>query len=109
MSGRTGWPSGHRAIEHLTHAGLEAATEHTRQPQPEAAQQASDAVLDIAQAPGENGAGGEQCPLLPRRAGLHVHGAKPPEAQEVRHAAGVVAIGLGDHRRERGTHLPGLH
>jgi hypothetical protein len=74
--------------------------------QPEAAQNAADAELHIAQFTLQE--------LAPDQQGAHLLGRlamdrpEPAHAQQLGDAAGVLAVGLHDHRRQRRLDVPGL-
>jgi hypothetical protein len=76
--------------------------------QPEAAQNAADAELDIAQLALQE--------LAPDQQGAHLLGIgrlamdrpEPAHAQQLGDAAGILAVGLHDHRRQRRLDVPGL-
>jgi hypothetical protein len=53
--------------------------------------------------------GRQQHALLARVHRLDVHRPEPAHAQQMGHAAGIVAVGLDGHRRQRGPALTGFH
>ena len=73
--------------------------------QAKALQQPAHAVLDVLLPPHQRRASREQRALLACRDGLHVHRPEPTGTQQLRHATGIVAIGLGDHGQKAGANV----
>jgi hypothetical protein len=96
------------ARDQLADPGGEPALADLAELEPEAAQDAADAELDVRQLALQQLAPDQQRPDLLRRRRLAVHRPVPAHAQELGDAAGVLAVGLDDHRRERRLDVPRL-
>ena len=102
-------PLQHRlAGDQLADPGREPALADLADLQPEAAQDAADAQLDVQQLALQELAPDQQRPDLLRRRRLAVHRPEPAHPQQLGDAARVLAVGLDHHRRERRLHVPGL-
>jgi hypothetical protein len=74
----------------------------------EAAQDAADAEFDVPQLGLQQLAPDQERAHLLRAGRLAVHRPEPAHAQQLRDAAGVLAVGLHNHGRKRRLHMPGL-
>jgi hypothetical protein len=94
--------------DQLLDPGREPALADLAELEPEAAQQAADAQLHVAQLGLQQLAAGEQRPHLLGVGGLAVHGTVPAHPEQLGDAARVLAIRLDHHRRERRLDVPRL-
>ena len=102
-------PLQHRlAGDQLADPRREPALAHLADLQPEAAQNAPDAQLDVQQLALQQLAPDQQRPDLLGWRRLAVHRPEPAHPQQLGDAARVLAVGLDHHRRQRRLHVPGL-
>src|ERR687898_293074 len=96
------------AGDELADAGLELAFADHADLQPEAAQDAAEAALDVPQLGYQQLARGQQGSNLLHHGRLDVDRSEPTHAHQLRHPTRIVAVGLHSHRLERRLDVAGL-